>query len=220
MAESFPDMSLLQGLVDLATRVIEALGYPGVFLLMTMESMVFPVPSEAVMPFAGFLVATGEFHSVWLVSLIATLGSITGSSLSYWLGAKWGEPLVQRYGKWFLITPRDWELTQRFFRRTGAWSIFLARFIPAVRHLISLPAGAARMKWAPFLVATSVGAFAWNYLLAYLGWRLGENWETVAARLEPFDLVVVGLLVLGLMVYVALHLRRMRRPPEAGMESE
>lgn len=218
MAQRLPNMSLLEGLVDLATRIIDALGYPGVFLLMTMESMVLPVPSEAVMPFAGFLVATGDFHSVWLVAAIATLGSIAGSSLSYWMGAKWGEPFVRRYGKWFLITSHDWELTQRFFRRTSGWSIFLARFVPAVRHLISLPAGAARMKWTPFLVATSVGAFAWNYLLAYLGWKLGENWETVATSLEPFDLLVVGLLVLALITYVAQHLWRMRRTHEAGLE--
>lgn len=207
-------MSLLQGLVDLAVRIIEALGYPGVFVLMTMESMVFPVPSEGVMPFAGFLVAERKFHSLWFVTSVATLGTIAGSSLSYWMGAKWGETFVRRWGHWFLITPHDWELTQRFFRKTGGWSIFIARFLPAIRHLISLPAGATRMKWGPFLLATTVGGFAWNYFLAYLGFKLGENWQQIGTWLEPFDLLVVGLLVLGAIVFVGLHVRRLRRKPE------
>lgn len=206
-------MSLLQGLVDFAVLVIERLSYPGVFLLMTMESMIFPVPSEGVMPFAGFLVAEGKFHSVWFVTLVATLGTVAGSALSYWMGAKWGETFVKRWGHWFLITPHDWELTQRFFRKTGGWSIFIARFLPAIRHLISLPAGATRMKWGPFLLATAVGGFAWNYILAYLGYKLGQNWEQIGAYLEPFDLVVVGLLALGVLLFVALHVRRLRGRP-------
>jgi membrane protein DedA with SNARE-associated domain len=204
-------MGLLQGLVDLATQIIGALGYPGVFLLMVMESMVFPVPSEAVMPFAGFLVAEGRFHSVLLVTTVATIGSIVGSSLSYWMGLAWGEPFVRKFGKWFLITPHDWELTQRFFRKAGGWSVFLARFIPGVRHLISIPAGAARMKWAPFLLATFVGAFLWNGFLAYLGWQLGDNWEQIGAWMEPFEYLVLGVLVLLAGLYVVWHLRRMRR---------
>lgn len=204
-------MGLLQGLVDLATTVISALGYPGVLLLMTMESMVFPVPSEAVMPFAGFLVVEGRFHSVLAVAIVATIGSIIGSSLSYWMGAAWGEPFVRRFGKWFLITPHDWELTQKFFAKTGGWSVFLARFIPAVRHLISIPAGATRMKKLHFLIATAVGAFLWNGFLAYLGWQLGDNWEQIGAWLEPFEYIVLGILLLLGIIYIVWHVRRMRR---------
>jgi membrane protein DedA with SNARE-associated domain len=205
-------VSILQSLVDFAVQVIDTLGYAGVFALMVLESMVVPVPSEAVMPFAGFLVAEGRFHSVWLVSLVGTLGTIGGSLLSYWIGAKWGDAFVHRFGKWFLITPHDWELTQRFFRKTGGWSIFIARFLPAIRHLISMPAGATRMKLGPFLLATTVGGFCWNYFLAYVGFKLGENWERVGGWLEPFDLLIVGLLALFVVVYVVVHVRRMRRP--------
>lgn len=205
-------MGLLQGLVDLATNIISALGYPGVFVLMVMESMVFPVPSEAVMPFAGFLVAEGRFSSVLLVTIVATLGSIVGSVASYWMGAAWGEPFVRKFGKWFLITPHDWELTKKFFAKAGGWSVFLARFIPAVRHLISLPAGATKMRMGPFLLATTVGAFCWNWFLAYLGFKLGDNWEAIGHALEPFEYAVLGiLLVLGI-AYIWWHLRRMRRP--------
>ena len=213
-------MSILQGLVDLATRVIEALGYPGVLVLMTLESMVVPVPSEGVMPFAGFLVATGTFHSVWFVSVVATVGSLAGSSLSYWMGAKWGDAFVHKWGHWFLITPRDWALTQRFFQKTGAWSVFIARFLPAIRHLISLPAGATRMKWGPFLAATAVGAFLWNYFLAYLGFKLGENWERIGEWLQPYEVVVIGLLVAAFIAYVVFHLRRMRAGPRASFAKE
>ncbi|HLE47593.1 MAG TPA: DedA family protein [Candidatus Thermoplasmatota archaeon] len=206
-------MGLLQGLVDLATGVIDTLHYPGVFLLMAMESMVFPVPSEGVMPFAGFKVVDGTFHSVWFVALIATLGSLAGSSISYWMGARWGDSFVHRWGRWFLITPRDWELTQRFFRKTGGWSVFIARFLPAIRHLISLPAGATRMKWTPFLAATAAGAFAWNYFLAYLGYKLGQNWERIGTWLEPYELAVLGILAVLVIAYVVFHLRRMRSQP-------
>lgn len=212
-----PRVSILQSLVDFAVSVIDTLGYTGVFILMVMESMVFPVPSEGVMPFAGFLVADQRFHSVWLVSLVGTLGTLVGSALSYWIGARWGDRFVHRFGKWFLITQHDWELTQRFFRKTGGWSIFIARFLPAIRHLISMPAGAVRMKWGPFLLATAVGGFLWNYFLAYVGFKLGENWERLGEWLEPFDLVIVGVLALLAILYLAVHIRRLRKP---GAEAE
>jgi membrane protein DedA with SNARE-associated domain len=213
-------LSILQALVDFAVDVIDALGYAGIFLLMVLESMVFPVPSEGVMPFAGFLAAEGRFHSVWFVALVGTLGTIAGSGLSYFIGLQWGDAFVRRFGKWFLISQHDWELTQRFFQKTGGWSIFIARFLPAIRHLISMPAGAARMPLVPFLMATAVGGFGWNYFLAYVGFKLGENWERVGAWLEPFDLVIVGMLACLVLLYLVIHVRRMRRPGKRTERSE
>jgi membrane protein DedA with SNARE-associated domain len=200
--------------VDLAVHVISKLGYPGVFLLMTAESMILPVPSEAVMPFAGFLAATGRFHSVWSVTIVGTLGTLTGSSLSYLMGARWGDAVVRRFGKWMFISQHDWEITQRFFRKNGVWGIFIVRFVPAIRHLISLPAGATRMKWLPFLAATALGGFCWNFMLAYVGFKLGKNWTRIGEWLQPFDLLAVGLLALGLLLYVGFHVRRLRRRPD------
>lgn len=204
-------MSVTAGLVDLAVDVIDRLGLPGVFVLMALESMVAPVPSEGVMPFAGFLVADGRFSNLWVVTAVATLGSLVGSGLSYEIGKRWGRPFVLRWGRWFLLSEHDLAVSERFFRRFGTSAIFIARLVPVVRHLISIPAGAARMRRGPFFAATLVGSFLWNGFLAYLGFLLGQNWERVKAALEPVDLVIVVLLVLGLAWFVWLHARNLRR---------
>lgn len=218
-------MSLTAGLVELAVRAIDLLGLWGVFLLMALESMIAPVPSEGVMPFAGFLVATGRFPSFWVVVAVSTAGSIAGSWISYELGKHWGRPAVVRWGRWVLLSERDLDRTDRFFRRFGTWAVFLARLVPVVRHLISIPAGVARMSLLPFLVATLLGAAIWNAFLAYVGLQLGENWDEVKDAMEPFDYALASLLVLGFVVFVWTHIRRIhadRRsaptPPEEGRQ--
>ncbi len=207
-------MSVTAALVDLAVDVIDRLGYPGVFVLMALESMVAPVPSEAVMPFAGFLVAEGEMN-LWLVAVVATLGSLLGSWLSFEMGKYLGRPFVVRWGKWFLLSEKDLDWTDRFFRRWGPWAVFIGRFVPVVRHLISIPAGLARMALVPFFVATAVGAFAWNFFLAWIGFKLGENWERVRAWLEPIDLAILALLVIVFVWFFAAHWRRFRAEARA-----
>ena len=207
-------MGLLSFLIEFAVATIEALGYPGVFLLMMLESMVFPVPSEGVMPFAGFLVADGKMN-LWVAVIVATLGSIVGSSLGYLMGAYCGHALVERYGKYFFVSGHDLAVTERFFRRWGLWAVFVGRYVPVVRHLISIPAGTARMPWTPFLIATTLGAFGWNLILTYIGVLLGENWEALHHTLEPFDLAIAGLIVLAGVVFVVAHVRRGRRLAKA-----
>lgn len=208
-------MGLTSALVQVAVDVIDRLGYGGVFLLMAFESMVLPVPSEGVMPFAGFLVASGRFRSLWLVTTVATIGSLAGSWLSYELGKHWGRPFIDRWGRWLLVSRSDLDWSERFFRRYGTGAILVARFIPVVRHLISIPAGVARMKLAPFLVATAIGAFLWNGFLAYLGLLLGQNWERVKEVLEPVDLGVLLVLLVGLAAFVWAHVRAARRTQAA-----
>lgn len=209
-------MSLTAGLVDFAVAVIDRLGLFGVFVLMALESMVAPVPSEGVMPFAGFLVADGRFPNLWIVTSIATLGSLLGSWLGYEMGKRWGRPAVVRWGRWLLLSERDLDWTDRFFRRYGTWAIFIGRLIPVVRHIISIPAGVSRMRMAPFLVATTLGAFLWNGFLAYLGYFLGAHWEKVKEALEPVDLAIVALLVLLSIWFAWAHLRALRRGPPTG----
>lgn len=210
-------MSLTGFLVEFAVAVIDRLGYAGIFFLMMLESMVAPVPSEGVMPFAGFLVATGRFASVWTVTIVATLGSIAGSWISYEAGKHLGRPLVVRWGKWLFLSERDLDWADRFFRRRGPMAVFVARYIPVVRHLISLPAGMARMPLGPFLLVTTLGAFGWNLILTYVGYVLGENWEQVKTTLEPFDYAIAGILVVGFAWFVVAHWRRARsqRPAAA-----
>lgn len=208
-------MAITSALVELAVTVIERLGLPGVFLLMLLESTVVPIPSEGVMPFAGFLSAVGTFPSLLVVTAVATVGSLAGSLLSYEVGRRWGRAFLERHGRWFLLTPRDIERTDRLFQKHGALAVLVGRLLPGVRHVISLPAGAARMRRDLFLATTAVGAFAWNGFLAWLGARLGANWEEVKEMMAPVDLALLALIALAGVLYLYFHLRRPRKSADA-----
>jgi len=178
-----------------AVKCLETTGYAGAALLMALESMIAPIPSEAVMPFVGFLVVDGKWN-LWLSIVFTSLGSIAGSLASYWMGYYGGKPVVLRVGKYLLLDRHDLELTERFFnRRSGTATIFVSRFIPVVRHLISIPAGVGRMPLSPFLLATLVGATLWNSFLLGCGMLLREHWGVVQRYSHQVDLVVVVLLV-------------------------
>jgi membrane protein DedA with SNARE-associated domain len=186
---------ITQLIADLAVRVLEETGYFGAALLMALESMIAPVPSEAVMPFVGFLVADGKW-SFWPAVLAATLGSLAGSAISYAMGYYGGRPFVLRVGKYFLLNTRDLEWTERFFHEhSGTWTVFFCRFIPVVRHFISIPAGTGRMPWVPFLVATGTGATIWNTFLMVCGLKLREHWHVVQQYSHQVDIVVVVMLI-------------------------
>jgi membrane protein DedA with SNARE-associated domain len=197
-----------------ATAFIDAAGYLSVFLLMVLESMVFPVPSEAVMPFAGFLVVTGRFTLAGVVAA-STLGSIVGSLLSYAMGRYGGEPFFRRFGKYFLLDMHELEATQRFFQKRGQATIFVCRFIPVVRHLISVPAGAGRMPLLPFVAYTAVGAGLWNAILTVAGMALKHNWEAIMKYSHVIDIVVLGVLLVVVVLFVRRHWNR-RRALRAG----
>jgi membrane protein DedA with SNARE-associated domain len=158
-------MGITETLCNYNTAIIQQCSYIGIFILMTLESMIAPVPSELVMPFAGFLIYTGHFDPLW-VMVASSLGSIVGSLLSYGMGML-GKPVVLRYGRYLLLNPHHLEWTKNFFARHGSITIFISRFIPVVRHLISIPAGLARMSLAPFILYTVVGATMWNGFLTY-----------------------------------------------------
>ena len=199
-------MGLTEFIATHATAIIQQLGYLGVFFLMMLESMIFPVPSEAVMPFAGFLIQSGRFS--WLgVLAVSSLGSFVGSLISYAIGRYGGEPFLKRYGKWFLLSSHDLDMTHRYFNKSGFRVIFIARFIPVVRHLISIPAGLSEMPLKPFLLATILGASIWNICLASVGFIL-KHWVSVMKYSHILDKVVVGLLVLALGWFVYSHVRR------------
>lgn len=184
--------ALLADLAAFATSLVATAGYPGVFVLMAMESMFFPVPSEAVMPPAGILVAEGRF-SFWAVVLASTLGSLAGSLLSYEIGRRGAAPFVRRWGKWFLLSPHHLDQAHAFFEKRGLLAVFLARFIPGVRHVSSIPAGAARMPLVPFCVATVAGASLWNLTLLWAGITLGRNWERLLPYFELVQWIAVGI---------------------------
>jgi len=191
-------MGITEFLATYITAFIEQTGYITVFLWMIMESMIFPVPSEAIMPFAGFLVATKHF-SLQGVIIISTLWSIVWSLLSYAIGYYGGKPFVKKFWKYFLLDEEELESTEHFFKKRWSITIFISRFIPVVRHLISLPAGMGKMNLTKFLIYTIIGAGLRNTFLTLVGKYLKENRELVMQYSKIVDIVVLAIL-LGIIV--------------------
>ncbi len=188
-------------------EVVRAAGYPGVFLFITLESTLVPIPSELVMPFAGFMASQGEF-SLPVILIINSVGALLGSGLCYWIGVVGGRPFLEKYGKYFLVRKHDIEKTEAFFAKHGKKTVLIARFVPVIRHVISVPAGIARMPLRDFFLQTFVGSTIWGGALILLGYYVGENWETFAKPLKRVDLLIGVILVLAL---VALGIRFMVR---------
>lgn len=199
---------MTQTISGFAVSCLEATGYLGAAFLMALESMIAPVPSEAVMPFVGFLVADKRW-SLEMAILSTSCGSLAGSLASYAMGRWGGRPLVLKAGKYLLLSPHDLEMTERFFaRRRGTWALFFSRFIPVIRHLISIPAGAGAMPVGPFVLATLLGATIWNSFLLYCGMKLREHWSLVQEYSHQADLVVLGLLLTGGGLFVLSRRRK------------
>lgn len=197
------------------TAIIEQLGYLGAGFLMVLESMVAPVPSELVMPFVGFLVAEGKF--TWTMSIVATsIGSIIGSLASYAMGYWGGRPFVMKVGKYLLLNEHDLEWTEKWFARHGSWTIFVSRFIPVVRHLISIPAGLGKMRLLPFCVYTLIGATLWNVFLLVCGYKLKQNWDKVEHYSKQIDHVMIVVVLIAGVWFVKTHLVRARKSGTTG----
>ncbi len=193
------------------TAAISAAGYLGVALLMAAESACTPLPSEIIMPFAGYLVSTGRF-SLIPVALAGAVGCNLGSAAAYAVGAWGGRPFILRYGRYVLLTEADLRRAEWFFARFGTPAILIGRLLPLIRTFIALPAGIARMPLVPFHALTFVGSFAWCLALAYAGEVLGHRWNSdprLAAILHPLEGIVVAgtILLIGWFVYT-----RLRRP--------
>jgi membrane protein DedA with SNARE-associated domain len=200
-------LGLFEGLFMIFTEIIKVSGYTGVFILMTLESMVAPVPSEGVMPFAGYLVSVGHF-SMFGIVFWSTFGSIVGSVVSYYLGYYGGKPVVLKFGKYLLLDKGHLEMTEKFFAKYGEKTIFVCRFIPVVRHFISIPAGIGKMNLTKFSIYTIIGAALWNLFLAYLGFWLAERWELVHHFSRYLDYLVVACVILFLVYWIKKRLNQ------------
>jgi membrane protein DedA with SNARE-associated domain len=194
----------------LAERVL-ALGYPGIAVLMAIESSVLPLPSELVMPPAGYLASQGQMSAVLAVAA-GTLGSVLGALVNYMLAVLVGEPVLRRYGKFVLVSERSLDRTEAFFRRHGEISTFLGRLLPVIRHLISIPAGMSRMALGRFVAFTALGAGLWCGILTYLGWLIGRHGGEVARAIGPYVHRTLAHYVLpGAVVLVAIYVWWRRR---------
>lgn len=201
---------MIETLFQVFQDLMIATGYWGLFLLMALESMIAPVPSEGVMPFAGFLSYQGHFN-LGVAALVSALGSIAGSLISYWMGLNLGRPAILRWGKYLLMGERELALTERWFHAWGEKAVFICRFIPVVRHLISIPAGIGKMNLPKFILYTFVGALIWNSFLLYLGYALHEQWELIHTYSKEIDLIVLVLLLTGGIWLLIRHLKNRQK---------
>src|SRR5450631_4367914 len=184
--------------------VIAATGYGGIVLLMAVESACIPLPSELIMPFAGYLVFTGTMKLVW-VATAGAIGCNLGSLVAYEVGCYGGRPLVERYVLWILMGRRELDWADRFFDHWGEWAVFIARLLPVIRTFIALPAGIARMHRGKFHIYTFLGSWPWCFALAYLGMKLGENWRQLGKYFHQFDIVIGVVLLAGAAYFIWTH---------------
>ena len=197
-----------------------AVGYLGVLIAMAIESAMVPLPSELILPYAGFLVSdtsqleplTSQPWNFWIAVVAATIGNTLGSLVAYGIGAYGGRPFLERFGKYLLIRPHEIELADAFFARHGAATVFIGRLLPIVRTFISFPAGVARMPLGRFITYSTAGAFLWSTLLVYAGTVLGANWVQIREALQPFDLAIAIAVVIMVVLFVWWRLGTPGRP--------
>jgi membrane protein DedA with SNARE-associated domain len=212
-----------QIVIPMLNTLYGAVGYLGVLIAMAIESAMVPLPSELILPYAGFLISdtskieplTRAPWSFWIVVVIATLGNTLGSLIAYAIGAYGGRPFLERYGRYLLIRPHEIELADRFFERYGAATVFVGRLLPIVRTFISFPAGVTRMPLPTFILYSTLGAFPWSILLVYAGTVLGAHWVDIRHALQPFDLAIAVLVVVGIVGFIWWRLGMPGRPGRA-----
>lgn len=203
---------ILAALAGFAIAVISAGGYWGIALLMAIESACIPLPSEIIMPFAGYLVSTGELN-LFLAATAGALGCNLGSIVAYEIGRRGGRPMAEKFGRYVLLGPGELDLADRFFNRWGAWAILIGRMLPVIRTFIAFPAGVARMKLIPFHLYTFIGSWPFCLLLAWIGMTLGDKWNS-DPRLKAFfhraDAAIGVVLVVAIAFYIWHRVKGMK----------
>lgn len=200
-------MEHLVQLFQWTVEVIHKLGYPGVLVLMTLESTFVPIPSELVMPQAGYLAAQGQMN-FWIALVMSTVGSVLGALINYGIAIKMGRPLMLRYGKYFLCPPHKFEKMEKFFISHGEISTFTGRLILGVRHFISFPAGLARMHLWKFIFYTAFGAGLWAAVLEAIGFIVGDKPELIKKYAHQAGLAAFLICVAIVTIYIVVHRRR------------
>lgn len=192
-------------------QTMDDFGYIGVFLLIALENLFPPIPSEIILTFGGFM-TTYSHMTVAGVVLAATAGSVAGAAvlyaIGYWLDRDRMAAIVRRWGRWLRLTPKDVDKAYQWFEKRGAWTVLLCRMIPLIRSLISIPAGSTRMNFGLFLLLTTVGSLIWNVALVMLGAAVGASWENIVTWMDVYSNVVYAALLIGVLALLALLLRR------------
>ena len=204
---------IIEQLLGFTTAVIGAMGYGGIVLLMAIESACIPLPSEIIMPFAGYLVFRGEM-SLQGAAIAGAIGCVAGSIPAYYLGLYGGRPLIERYGRYLLVSRRELDLADRLFQRWGQWVVLAGRLLPVIRTFIAFPAGVSRMPMGRFIAFTLVGSYPWCLALAWVGMKLGQAWHTDPRFREiyhRFEVFIVGALALAVVWFVWHKVREARR---------
>ncbi len=203
-----------QAILNFINHVYTLLGWPGVVAMMAIESACIPLPSELIMPLAGWMLIDSAGLGVgfiFLAGFCGAVGNVIGSLIAYWVGDKGGVPLLRRWGKYILITEHDLDRANRWFAKYGDWITFLARLVPGVRTFISLPAGIARMNLGKFAFYAFLGSFIWSTALAWGGYLLGQNWERLREAMRPFDYPILGVVLSLIALAIVLRLRHRRQ---------
>ena len=200
-------MVITEIIIQYITHLLSAGGYWWLFILMVMESMVLPVPSEAVMPFAGFLISQKVFSFAGVI-FYSALGGLVGSLISYYIGFYGGTPFVKKFGCYLLLREDDLQKTERFFQKHGQKTIFISRFIPVVRHFISLPAGASRMNLGKFILYTTLGAGLWNAFLTWVGFALKENWTQIEKYTKYVDYFILLAILVAIVIIFQKRIKK------------
>lgn len=201
---------MLELLAHYIIQLIEKTHYIGIFILMFFESALLPIPSEVTMPFSGFLAAQGKL-SFWGIVAVGTIANLSGSLLAYYIGYFLEETIlvniIKRYGKFVLISVEDYNHANKWFSKYGDGIIFISRLLPAVRTVISLPAGVFRMDIKKFVIYTTVGCLFWSIILTYIGFVMGENWMSLEPYFRKFQIVIAIILIIGVLYYIDKKLK-------------
>jgi membrane protein DedA with SNARE-associated domain len=202
-------ITILSGFI---VATISKMGYLGVVLLMAIESACIPLPSEIIMPFSGYLVSRGEMN-LWGVGVAGAVGCVLGSLVAYWVGMYGGRPFIEKYGKYILLSRHDLDIADRWFAKYGEVIVFVSRLLPAIRTFIAFPAGVARMNLTRFVIYTFAGSLPWCLALAYVGQKLGEQWDkddTLKTWFHRFDFLIGIAGVLFVTWWIWRHIKHSR----------
>lgn len=201
---------ILEILISFIEHFISTFGAFGISILMAIESCNIPLPSEAVLPFAGFLVSIGKLPNIHVAAIFGAFGCVLGSIPSYYIGYFGGRSFVEKYGKYFFVSKKDLEYADEWVDKYGDWAFFLCRMLPVIRTFISLPAGILRARKRTFFLLTFLGSLIWSYILVWVGIKMGENFRLIKTFWHKFDIAIITVCIILGILYLYNHFKHLK----------